>query len=347
MHRENTTARAGGQAQPWFAFNAAWWPQIAEALSATGQPWPREAAAADLRWHADQARMGRLPRVPSYRRLSARWAWSEYQTRRLMVDEGCWACPIHEDSRTSRAPVAHFSRTSETIADVEPESAAHFSRTSRAEIATRARLTEEQTTQEQIIHASNVEAAAPPAEEPPAQPARTHGTPLRKLLSSDLVQILGAAGITEAEHLLDYDRDGLAEACRPRMSRGRLSAIDAALRRWTREQGEERGLRACEQRQAGPQGMSRHEAERLASSDWGAVDVAVRRWGFMRPPRPLDQHPAWLFGDSEAVHARVLAVLERAGLSWAAVCKASDYEAATMAKRFALAWPAGAEAVAA
>ena len=90
---------------------------------------------------------------------------------------------------------------------------------------------------------------------------------------------------------------------------------------------------------------ARIDVERAAAVDWGTLDTAVRRWGYMRPPRPSNQSPPWLFGDDAATHERILSVMARAGLDWRGVCLAGEYEAETQRKRFTLAWP-GAEVAA-
>lgn len=75
----------------WVPMNADWWPSIAEAMP---KPWSRDAAAMDLRWHADQVRV-RANSMPSRRQLMKRWGWSDHKTRILMKDEGCWKDPAN------------------------------------------------------------------------------------------------------------------------------------------------------------------------------------------------------------------------------------------------------------
>lgn len=59
--------------QPYFAVDPRWWPGIAEALTASGAPWPEEAILADLRWWDDQVFVERELKVPGRRALAKRW----------------------------------------------------------------------------------------------------------------------------------------------------------------------------------------------------------------------------------------------------------------------------------
>ena len=74
----------------WLPLPVVWWPDIAQALTSSGQPWPRAAACADLRYHADQLRMKRARRIPGRRTLARRWGWSDWEVRSLMRDVGAW-----------------------------------------------------------------------------------------------------------------------------------------------------------------------------------------------------------------------------------------------------------------
>jgi DNA-binding transcriptional ArsR family regulator len=99
---------------------------------------------------------------------------------------------------------------------------------------------------------------------------------------------------------------------------------------------------------AGGRLLSRLEVERRAQADWALVDAAVRKWGRMRPPRLRegDMRERWHFGDDPAAHERILAVMDRAALSWLDLCNANTFEEEVQRKRFTLAWPAGIEVAA-
>jgi hypothetical protein len=95
---------------PWFAVDADAWPAIADALSASGNPWPREAVVADLRWWANEERRGRdMPRRVV---LARRWGWTDWATRQAIADEGAWrsqpweteAGPTALQPSTNRSP---------------------------------------------------------------------------------------------------------------------------------------------------------------------------------------------------------------------------------------------------
>jgi len=75
--------------RPFVPLDAAWWPAIAERLEASGEPWPEEAVCMDLRWWADQERMGRKRR-PGRPTLSKRWGWSDRKARTIMARAEQW-----------------------------------------------------------------------------------------------------------------------------------------------------------------------------------------------------------------------------------------------------------------
>lgn len=81
----------------WVALPVAWWPEIAAAFQATGAEWSTEMVFLDLRWWADQVRVGRQRRRLGRDRLAARWGWGSKRVRTLLKDERRpWADPYHE-----------------------------------------------------------------------------------------------------------------------------------------------------------------------------------------------------------------------------------------------------------
>ena len=70
---------------PWFAVPVALWPLTASVLP---RPWPKEAALIDLAFWEDQARVGRVERIPGRPFLAARWGWGEKRVRRILDLEG-------------------------------------------------------------------------------------------------------------------------------------------------------------------------------------------------------------------------------------------------------------------
>jgi hypothetical protein len=84
--------------RPFVPLDAAWWPAIAERLEASGEPWPAEAVSMDLRWWADQERMGRRRR-PGRPTLARRWGWSDRRARTIMADAEQWGDPFQRPAR--------------------------------------------------------------------------------------------------------------------------------------------------------------------------------------------------------------------------------------------------------
>jgi hypothetical protein len=111
---------------PYFPFDTAWWPAIAESLAIAGQPWPQEAIFADLRWWQDQEGVGRRRR-PGRPALAARWRVTDAVARRLMALESEWGRPgktsnehpadIQRPSSRHPASIQRASRSG----DVQPE----------------------------------------------------------------------------------------------------------------------------------------------------------------------------------------------------------------------------------
>tara|TARA_R100000808_G_scaffold22763_1_gene49733 strand:- start:1345 stop:2370 length:1026 start_codon:yes stop_codon:yes gene_type:complete len=54
-------------------------------------------AVADLRYWADQVRIGQTKGLPTERKLAARWGWSASKVRRFRLDVEAWADPLHAD----------------------------------------------------------------------------------------------------------------------------------------------------------------------------------------------------------------------------------------------------------
>ena len=78
--------------RPWIPMPVEGWEEIAEVLAAASTPWPMAAAIVDLRWHADQVRVGRKKSMPGVPFFSQRWQWSARQTRKLLkTDTHKWA----------------------------------------------------------------------------------------------------------------------------------------------------------------------------------------------------------------------------------------------------------------
>lgn len=112
--------------------DAAWWPEIANALP---RPWPKEAAWMDLRWWRGQVRAtarvaqeivrdgrGRfkVARMPGRPALRARWGWTDHGVQTLLADEASW-----RDRWTQAAePAADSESTAnQQPADSEPTAA--------------------------------------------------------------------------------------------------------------------------------------------------------------------------------------------------------------------------------
>ena len=79
---------------PWMPIDAAWWPTIAAEMP---PPWTRAAVLMDLRWWADQEKMGRVKR-PGRPALCKRWGWTDWQARAAMKDEASWGANLQPAS---------------------------------------------------------------------------------------------------------------------------------------------------------------------------------------------------------------------------------------------------------
>lgn len=84
----------------WVPFDADSWPIVAEYLA---KPWPREAILFDLRWWADQERMGRQAR-PGRTALRDRWGVTDWQAKKALLAEQEWGDPSRS---TSDPPAIH------------------------------------------------------------------------------------------------------------------------------------------------------------------------------------------------------------------------------------------------
>jgi hypothetical protein len=127
------------------------WPMIASVLP---RPWPAEAAAFDLRWHADRARMkrGAFPGRPFF---VARWGWTDWAVKQLLRSES-WVDRFHSAS----GPPADRQRTA---------SGPPVATTTNAE-------------------KSEETASQPPASRQPAasEPPRARSSPLHRTPNTDL-----------------------------------------------------------------------------------------------------------------------------------------------------------------
>ena len=88
--------------RPFVPLDPSWWPAIAERLQAAGEPWPVEAVYMDLRWYADQERMGRARR-PGRPTLAARWGWTDRRARAVLADVEQWGDPLRRPAGVQRA----------------------------------------------------------------------------------------------------------------------------------------------------------------------------------------------------------------------------------------------------
>ena len=86
--------------KPWIPLDVGWWPNIAIELP---KPWPRDAVMMDLRWWADQERMGRKKR-PGRPTLCKRWGVSDRQVRNALKAEDIWGGQRPDSQRTATVP---------------------------------------------------------------------------------------------------------------------------------------------------------------------------------------------------------------------------------------------------
>ena len=83
------------QTAPWLPMDANWWPTIAAEMP---RPWTRAAVLMDLRWWADQERMGRAKR-PGRPTLAKRWGWKDKRTRLILKAENEWGTPSKAENK--------------------------------------------------------------------------------------------------------------------------------------------------------------------------------------------------------------------------------------------------------
>lgn len=72
----------------WSRMDGEWWPAVAERIA---KPWPEEAAAFDLRFHAEQGR-GEVTRGRPF--FAARWGWTDWSVKLLLRREEMWRDPF-------------------------------------------------------------------------------------------------------------------------------------------------------------------------------------------------------------------------------------------------------------
>lgn len=87
----------------WEPCKVEWWIDIADQLTASGQPWCESACLMDLRFWEGQVRLGRRKRVPSRRQLMKRWHWGDWQVRRLLKSEA-WCDEHHTQNPPKSIP---------------------------------------------------------------------------------------------------------------------------------------------------------------------------------------------------------------------------------------------------
>ena len=106
------------------------------ALVPEGTVWPRSLVVEDLRWWADQVRMGREA-LPGRRALATRWGWTERTTRTILreldpLEQGRpTSVPLASHRRpTGVPPASHESTDSEGSAVADVPLASHWRPTS-------------------------------------------------------------------------------------------------------------------------------------------------------------------------------------------------------------------------
>lgn len=187
------------------------WLDSVEVLVASGKPWPRGAVRMDLRWWADQVRVGKAARIPGAIVLMQRWCWTHWATRTAMANEAWWSDPY----RTVAAQAPHDDRTVAARSGMDkpdeldnsrtvPARSPHDDRTVAATRVVKTPITDTDTDTEQdqreeqscptsklepsTPSASAVPAAAgaqPSSESAPSTPVSTSRSRKRRLSSSD------------------------------------------------------------------------------------------------------------------------------------------------------------------
>lgn len=111
--RRRVRSRSRHAPAGWEPMQAAWWPEIAEALPT---PWPESAVLMDLRWWAGQAAVGGRGR-PGRPTLRRRWGWSDRQVRNILRSEELWADP----RRGGQQPDSNRTAATRENAENQPE----------------------------------------------------------------------------------------------------------------------------------------------------------------------------------------------------------------------------------
>lgn len=173
--------------EPLVVMDSRWWPAIADALIASGAPWPEDAILADLRWWQDQERMGRAVR-PGRPTLEKRWRVGSAIARRLLKAEARWGLEKKKPKRRWRLgdvrrlvqPASRQPATSQPSASpppVQPDvssqisqpSASHQPAVSPTRVGTEGQKTEEQKEQ-QLALVPDAPKAKRKGKTPPAAP---------------------------------------------------------------------------------------------------------------------------------------------------------------------------------
>jgi hypothetical protein len=87
----------------WESLPVEWWVDIADQLTASGEPWVESACLMDLRFWEGQVRLGRRKRVPSRRQLMKRWNWGDWKVRQLLRSES-WVDQHHTQNAPKDLP---------------------------------------------------------------------------------------------------------------------------------------------------------------------------------------------------------------------------------------------------
>lgn len=202
----------------WEACPVEWWIDIADQLERSGAAWVESAALMDLRFWCGQVRLGRRKRIPSRRRLAARWHWTDHAVRCLLRSAQWSDLHFAQNPPKDRPKVAQNSPSFDPKTQDQPSGAAHFSP------KTHPKLTQ------------NPPQARSTQTPPQTQTDIPAGRALdqimgdgRDLLWPDLVRDLLAAGYQTVEELAAAGRDAWADDLGRRASVRRLNKIERVL----------------------------------------------------------------------------------------------------------------------